>query len=353
MGVYFEPRSPQWYDYVAPVAAHLLGGVIDNQFAKSKEKRTFQMEQDKAAAEEARTRARIDDFHNYYGDAAFDVRGNPSGFMENMMGANLWGIDPATIKTAAEAGAPPMTFQSIDRGDTVTAGMADPATGDFYGQDYGVNLSPDTKAVTETQRYGYDSDMARTLAEIQGRKDAARISAAGVNQQPAMQQFIDRNGRLYYVDPQTGNKVDTGLLGPETTPQAPKPFRIVQDKAGNNVMVYNDATSSDLGIQSAPKSSGGDAFESIAGLIGSEPPKQESNWNAFKKFFGFGGTEDVIIPGDPIDAAVKEFESAARSAGTSANPFAERGVSDAAYRAAIASGMTDEEIEEQLTAAGR
>ena len=180
MAVYFEPQSnrPRWYDYIAQAAAQYLGGAIQSHFDKSKQQRDYDFAQRAAEAEMTRKRGQIDDFHNYYDDdGAFDVRSNPSQFIENMMGASMWGIDPSVIKTVTDAGAAPMSFQTVDQGDRITAGGFDSVRGGFSGQEYTRRLNPDTEAVTNAQKYGYDSALRQALAEIAGRRDVAGINA--------------------------------------------------------------------------------------------------------------------------------------------------------------------------------
>ena len=49
MAVYFEPRSPGWLDFVAPVAQQLLGGLVDGMFERDKQARMLKAEEQKAA----------------------------------------------------------------------------------------------------------------------------------------------------------------------------------------------------------------------------------------------------------------------------------------------------------------
>jgi hypothetical protein len=212
MAVTVIPRSPQWYDYIAPVAARLLGGFIDNQFEKGREKRAYQRQDEAAAAEERRKRANIEAFHNYYGDGAFDVRSNPSQFMENVMGSNLWGIDPSVIKTAADAGAAPMTFQTVEQGNRKTAGGYDPVTGGFGGTIYDVALSPDTGADAGARRYAADRSYDAAIAEANARVKAAGINAGRGRPNPS-QVIYGPNGEILFADPYDKTVTDSGVPG--------------------------------------------------------------------------------------------------------------------------------------------
>ena len=200
MTVYFEPRSPQWYDYIAPVATELLGGVIKNQFDKSAEARKFQMEQDAAAAAEMRRREGAEWNRNFLGQAP-DLLTNQTGMMDYATHASMLQPELApNMDDIIKSIWRDKNLSDVNLGDRNLQTVFDPMTGAIQqaAQEYGLN---------PTDKYKADALLQQ--------ERMSRSASNQVNLQP----FIDKDGRLYYVDPRTGDKVDTGLLGPSPSPK--------------------------------------------------------------------------------------------------------------------------------------
>jgi hypothetical protein len=264
MVVYFAPERKSWWNYVAPAATQLLGGVIQDQFAKSAEKRKYQMEQDAAAAEEQRLRDRVNYASGMFGDGAFDIRGNPSQAAENYQLFNMFGVSPDTQKALIETTGVPFQMTNVDAGNRNVQTTMDPLTGAIkqVEQEYGLNptdvykedaatkrigmseggATARARIAADTSRYGYDKTYEQALAEIQGKKDMTVLRE------------VDARGNVAYTNPLTGEKRDPGIqtdvptYGYDTTLYSPD----------NKLYPYNTRTGTrgDIGYPVAPQLDG-------------------------------------------------------------------------------------------------
>jgi hypothetical protein len=170
MTVHFEPQRKSWWDYIAPVAGELLGGVIQNQFAKSNQQREYDFAQKAAEAEMQRKLQ--------YGDAVRSrmtptpgVNDDPTGYMNAYL-QNSPFMTPEMINNYDEmtnAVFPQRTLVNTDLGDRNMQTVFDPRAGvlDEAIREYGVNQTDKMKA---------DALLNQTAMDAASREKVARIN---------------------------------------------------------------------------------------------------------------------------------------------------------------------------------
>jgi hypothetical protein len=173
MAVYFEPRSKQWWDYLAEAGTELLGGVIKNQFDKGAEKRKFQMEQDSRDADIARING-----------LGFD-RSNEGQFLRDIAVRDFVGGGNDNFHLDLQATNLPWYTQ--DNGGSIMSGFANPTTGETAFRNYAKDVDPkiplELEAGLQLQREADAAAMERT-----------RMTEAGANRRAGMNR--QRPGQL-------------------------------------------------------------------------------------------------------------------------------------------------------------
>jgi hypothetical protein len=208
MGVYVVGGNVRpWYDYLAEAGTQLLGGMIKNQFDKSAEKRKFQMERDKAEAEYQRQQmARDADIARYRG-LGFD-RNNEGAFLQDMAIRDmLTGGDDNFHK---DLQATNLSWLAQDRGDRITAGFANPTTGQTAFSDYGIGINP-------TDRMKADALLRQERMSQAGANSRAAMNA---NPPEAFSLYTDPAGKVSFVG-NRGTIRDTPLAGAPAQGQEP------------------------------------------------------------------------------------------------------------------------------------
>ena len=208
MAVYFEPRSNRMGvgDYIGNALTMLLGnGLQRGQNAQQYE--LGQRAENEAMARKQADRDMVLNQLGYTTGGGMDVRGNPNAAFAQIAGMQhlVPGLDSVGLTNALF---PKREFQQIDRGGQITAGSYDPSTGDFNAQDYGITMNPNTKYVSDTQRYVADQGLAGHKVTAGANVEAARER----NRVPVQhQQITDANGNLILLNPQDGRQIPTGI----------------------------------------------------------------------------------------------------------------------------------------------
>lgn len=365
MAVYFEPRSRHWSEYVAPVVGQLLGGVVDNQFAKSREARAMKNANEMADKDALRKQQESDRVLNLLGyqQGTLDMRGDPNGSMHQL--AAIQHLVPNLPMQAALGSLNPnMQFQNIDRGDTITAGGFDPGTGAFDSQDYAVGVNP-------TQRHVSDNALAGTKYASDANTRVARINAGARNARPrqAPKLIQDANGQWIWADAENQATNPTGIIGPNPAPQKGNGKPTLKDLTEGQkglyrfdgevvpgmerlVPMFTNAISRELmgGSPDETQPHQNVVDQEVAKLMGDlgDNPNDSTWWNPFSWNWGGGG-------GSPAQAAPINGLPANQLSGQPEDviPGTDISMEDPRVKQAIELGYTMEQIQAYFQGAGQ
>jgi hypothetical protein len=218
MAVYFEPKSPSWMDYAAPVIQNLLGGLVGGMFDRDKQARDLKFQERTATAEESRKRAASEFVLNKLGfggpgagpngTPTLNMRGDPNRSVYELAAISHL-VPDADIKAILESENPNMSAVETDTGGRKIRASQNPLTGDF------LNETTYDKTVDPAKVFE-----AKSAMELQNAADRAANYRAGVaaDKNGKAQLKQDASGKWYWVKP--GEKAtEAGVQGSPATPK--------------------------------------------------------------------------------------------------------------------------------------